>query len=64
MLIDKPRNKRRLNNKRQPNNINQRKRNEKRVPLPGRRKSSMSGGEDEMNIFNSLGLFDGERGEG
>ena len=27
-------------------------------------KTSMTGGEDEMNIFNSLGLFDGERGEG
>ena len=46
MLIDKPRNKRRLNlNERmQSNNINQ-------------KKTSM----DEMNIFNSLGLFDGEK---
>ncbi len=24
----------------------------------------MTGGEDGMNIFNSHGLFDGERGEG
>ena len=30
----------------------------------GQKKSSISGGEDEMNIFNSLGLFDGKTDEG
>ena len=33
---------------------------EKKKRQNGKRKTLMSGGDDEMNIFNSLGLFDGD----
>ena len=40
------------------------KKKRKKSSTAGKKKTLMSGSEDEMNIFNSLGLFDNEGGEG
>ena len=40
------------------------KKKRKKSSSAGKKKTLMSGGEDEMNIFNSLGLVDGDGNEG